>query len=225
MIRTLVVEDDPTIAEAHRVYTGRVPGFTVVGVANNGAEALRFLSTHEVDLVLLDFYLPDGNGLDVCRMMRRKGHTADVIAVTSARDLELVRSAVSQGVIQYLLKPFTFAVFRDKLLRYADYRQRLTADTGGLAQHDIDSALGALRGTSEAPLPKGLSAGTLSQIVDHLRTAPAELSAHQVATALGISRVTARRYLEHLTDQNLTQRQLRYGGPGRPEHHYSWRLT
>lgn len=223
MIRTLVVEDDPLLADAHRTYVDRIPGFGIVGVVNNGAEALRFLTVNEVDLVLLDLYLPDMSGLDVCRAMRSRGDTTGVIAVTSARDLHIVRSAMSQGIVQYLLKPFTFASFRDKLQRYADYHQRLTVQSETAAQHDIDRALAALRGTDSVALPKGLSAETLTSVIETLRAAAEDLSAGEIAKAVGISRVTARRYLEHLADQDLAERRSRYGGPGRPEHSYRWR--
>ncbi|WP_439679470.1 response regulator [Embleya sp. MST-111070] len=225
MIRTLVVEDDPVLADAHAVFTGRVPGFEIAGVTGSGTEALRLLSTRRVDLVLLDLYLPDLHGLDLCRSMRAQGHEADVVAVTSARDLRLVRSAVSLGVVQYLLKPFSFAAFRERLDGYAEYRRRIAevdapAAAGG--QHAVDGAFAALRGTSESPpLPKGLAAATFEAVVAQLGTGTAT-SAADVATALGISRPTARRYLDHLSARRLVTREPRYGGAGRPEYIYRW---
>jgi response regulator of citrate/malate metabolism len=222
MIRTLIVEDDPRLADAHAQYVARVPGFTAVGVVHSGAEALRFLGRHEVDLVLLDFYLPDMTGLEVCSALRAHGHAVDVIAVTSARDAGIVRAAVTQGVVQYLLKPFTLAAFRDKLERYAEYRRRLSATSGTTAQQDVDRALGALRGSAGGPLPKGMSNETLAAVVDHLRGADAGLSAGEVAEKVGISRVTARRYLEYLVEGGLAGRAPRYGHAGRPEHVYRW---
>ena len=104
-IAVLVVEDDPVVAEAHAAYVGRVAGFEVSGVALTARDALRHLDREPVELVLLDMGLPDLPGLDVVRAMRGHGHGADVIAVTSQRDLEMVRSAVSLGVVQYVLKP------------------------------------------------------------------------------------------------------------------------
>jgi response regulator of citrate/malate metabolism len=222
-IRTLVVDDEPLIADAHRAFVERLAGFTVVGVVHSGGETLRFVARHPVDLVLLDFYLPDIGGLDVCRTLRARGHTVDIIAVTSARDLDVVRAAVAQGVVQYLLKPFTFASFRDKLERYAEYRREVTAQSGAVAaQHDVDRALSALRGSSDAAVPKGLNGQTLAAVVDTLRAAAAPMSATDVGEALGVSRVTARRYLEHLADAGTAARSPRYGAPGRPEVLYSW---
>jgi response regulator of citrate/malate metabolism len=222
VIRTLIVEDDPILAEVHRTYTERVIGFTVVAVVQAGGEALRFLDRHPVDLVLLDFYLPDMGGLDVCRAIRTRGHATDVMAVTSARRLETVRAAVSLGVVQYLLKPFTFDSFRDKLERYARYRSHVTSSTTAVAQHDVDQAFAALRGPGGDTLPKGLSADTLVAVVETLRKAPEMRSATEIGEALGVSRITARRYLEHLADQDLVSRHPRYGGPGRPEFGYRW---
>lgn len=224
MIRVLIVEDDPTLAEAHQTYTKRVPGFAVAGVVHSGTEALRFLDRHPADLVLLDFYLPDMGGLDVCRAIRARGHPVDVMAVTSARQVDTVRAAVSQGVVQYLLKPFSFALFRDKLERYALYRRHVTMPDVAIAQHDIDEALAALRGASgDTALPKGLGSETLAAVVNELRATTEERSATEIGQALNVSRSTARRYLEHLADQGLASRTPRYGTPGRPEFGYRWR--
>jgi response regulator of citrate/malate metabolism len=223
-IRVLVVEDDQFLASAHQELVGRVEGFEVIGVAGSGGEALRFLAAREVDLVLLDIYLPDMTGLDVVRSLRAKGLATDVIAVTSARDLDVVRAAVSQGVVQYLLKPFTFASLRDKLRRYADYRREVTTPSRTRidAQQDVDRLLAGLRAPGRPALPKGLSESTLAAVVRTLKAAIGELSASQVADDIGVSRVTARRYLEHLVEQRLTVRSTRYGGTGRPEYLYSW---
>ena len=219
MINVLVVEDDPVAAEAHRSYVERVPGFAVAGVARTAAEA-RWALRAGVDLLLLDQYLPDGNGLDLCRALRADGLLIDVIMVTSARDLAVVRAAVSTGVVQYLLKPFTFATLREKLERYARFRrgveQAEVAD-----QTDVDHLFATLRGTDSA-LPKRMSGPTLDAIVAVLRDSTGGLSAGAAGDVIGMSRVTARRYLEYLADNGLAIRQPRYGQVGRPELLYHW---
>jgi len=222
-IGVLVVEDEPVAADAHRAYLERIPGFVVRAVVHDGAGAIRLLGdpSSAVDLVLLDMHLPDLHGLDVVRAMRTAGHRADVIAVTSARDLEVVRAAVSQGVVQYLLKPFTFAALRDKLERYAAYRHQLEGDVAS-GQHEVDRALATLRGIDPSSLPKGMSLESMDAVVGVLRPSEASLSAAEVASAVGASRVTARRYLEHLADSALVVRRSRYGGTGRPEVEYRW---
>src|SRR3954451_14755758 len=156
MIRTLVVDDDALVADVHRSYVERVPGFAVAGVAHRGAEALEIAGSRPVDLVLLDFYLPDMRGLDVCRALRTTtaaSSPVDVIAVTAARDLDTVRSAVAQGVVQYLIKPFAFATFEDKLKRYAAYRREVDRH-GDADQAAVDEALASLRGTPPRGCPR-----------------------------------------------------------------------
>ncbi len=221
--RVLVVEDEEVAAAAHAAYVGRVSGFAVAGVARSGADAVRLLREDPaVDLVLLDMHLPDVHGLELLTRIRQDGHLCDVIAVTSARDLDVVRRSVAQGVVQYLLKPFTFAGLRVKLEQYAAFRAQLGAAESEVVQHEVDQLLGMLRpGTDSAPLPKGMSAETLRLVTDRLRSG-AGASASEVAEVLGASRVTARRYLEHLAETGLVARHSRYGGGGRPEVEYRW---
>ncbi|MDT5024844.1 MAG: hypothetical protein QOE61_1270, partial [Micromonosporaceae bacterium] len=164
MIRVLVVEDEPIAADAHAVYVNRVAGFAVAGQVGTAAEALRQLEKGDVDLVLLDMNLPDRHGLDVVRAMRAAGHHADVIAVTSARDLAVVRAAVSQGIVQYLLKPFVFATLRDKLERYQEYRSQLSGSGPLAGQHEVDRLLATLRSPDPGNLPKGMSEESLDAV-------------------------------------------------------------
>ncbi|MER5179925.1 response regulator [Streptomyces sp. NPDC002896] len=218
-IRVLVVEDDPVAADAHRLYVDRVPGFTVAGVVHSAAEARRALDRMQVDLLLLDLHLPDGHGLQLARTLRAAGHHTDVIAVTSARDLTVVREGVSLGVVQYVLKPFTFATLRDRLVRYAEFRTTAGEATG---QDEVDRALATLRAPGPASLPKGLSGPTLERVTRTLRDSPDGLTATAAAESVGISRITARRYLEHLVTTGRAARSPQYGQVGRPELQYRW---
>ncbi len=222
MIRTLVVEDDALVAEVHASYVERVPGFELAGVAHRATEALEILASRPVDLVLLDFHLPDVKGLDMLRLLRAKSSApVDVIAVTAARDPDTIRQAVAHGVTQYLVKPFAFATFADKLERYARYRAKV-ADAAEPDQAQVDALIGTLRGSAERTLPKGLNATTLEHVSAAVRDAADPLTASEVAGRCGLSRVTARRYLEHLAVEGVVELSMRYGGTGRPEHLYAW---
>lgn len=226
MIRVLIVEDEPLIAEAHRSYVDRVPGFTVAAVAHSGHGAMRAASRVEepIDLVLLDIGLPDANGIDVAAALGGLRPSPDVIAITSERDLSVVRSAVAHGVVLYLLKPFTFAAFRDKLERYREFHDALPAGKNAASQRDIDRAMSHLRIADErASTPKGIAPQTMDGITAIVRQAPAGLNASEVAKAGGVSRVTAWRYLERLADEGLVTRITEYGKAGRPQVRYLWR--
>jgi response regulator of citrate/malate metabolism len=221
-LQVLVVEDEPIAAGAHTAYIERVEGFAVAGTVGTGQAALKALQDRQVDVVLLDMNLPDRHGLDVVRAMRAGGHTADVIAVTSARDLEVVRAAVSLGVVQYVLKPFVFATLRERLLAYRAYRDQLRAAAQVGTQAEVDEVIAGVRAAGETRLPKGMSEELLSRVSRALREANEGRSASELAEQLGVSRVTARRYAEYLCDGRLAARSSRYAGSGRPEVEYRW---
>jgi len=220
MISTLVVDDDYRVADLHRAYVERVTGFEVAGQAHNGAEALQAVDELKPDLVLLDIYLPDISGLEVLRRLREDDHPpVDVISVTAAREVESLRAAMRGGVVHYLIKPFLFPTFEEKLLSYAAAHARMTR-IGQAEQTDVDRIFGALRTARNEPLPKGLSDATLDLILQALGRSQSGLAAAAVADAAGVSRVTARRYLDHLCQLGKAELTMRYGGPGRPEHRY-----
>lgn len=218
-LRVLVVEDDPVAAEAHRVYVDRLPGFVCVGLAGTAARALHVLSQEQIDLVLLDMNLPDGHGLDVVRRMRAAGNQTDVVAVTAAREVAAVQAAARIGVVQYVLKPFAFETLRDRLTAYA--RQRRAAESGQVVA-DQDEVDRLLHPATVSSVPKGLAGSVLDRVVQLLGNREG-WTAEEVAASLGTSRITARRYLEHLADQGQALRTQRYDGrSGRPKVEYCW---
>jgi len=237
MIRVLVVDDDFMVARLHSTLVGRVPGFTVAGVAHSGGEALTAVRELRPELVLLDIYLPDIPGLEVLRELR--GGAApeegpDVLVVTAARDAETVRGAQRGGAVQYIIKPFEGQLLQERLRRYAERRaalaalkapeqgdvDRLFADTGG----DDGGAGGGAQdaGGAGGTLPKGLTAQTAGLVRGTLDASPegSGISASECAERSGLSRVSARRYLEHFVATGTARVTLRYGTTGRPERRY-----
>lgn len=220
MIRTLVVDDDFRVADLHAEYVTRVAGFSVAGQAHSGSEALEQAERLRPDLMLLDVYLPDLSGLDVLQRLRDERYPPiDVMAVTAARDVSSLQAAMRGGVVHYLIKPFRFAAFEEKMTSYAAARARL-ARMGAADQGEVDRVFAALRTSRRAELPKGLSDATLELVMKTLDRSPSGLTAAALADAAGLSRVTARRYLDYLCQLSMAGVTMRYGGPGRPEHRY-----
>jgi response regulator of citrate/malate metabolism len=223
-LTALVVEDEAVVAEANALYLERL-GLTVIGIARSGREALRVLAEHpEIALVVLDMNLPDGHGLELLRRIRAAGHGADVIAVTAARDVEVVRQAVAQGVVAYVIKPFTQRSFRSKIEQYLAYRAQLDTRQAALGQSDVDAMIATLRPALHSQsLPKGLSVEMVGRVTAVLRKTDST-SAGEMAEEIGTSRVTARRYLEYLADTSVAERRTSHEGrAGRPEVRYRWR--
>ena len=219
MIKVLVVDDDFMVAKVHCGFVGRVPGFAVAGVARTGTEALAHVKRLQPDLVLLDIYLPQMSGLEVLRRLREGDTPVDVIAITAARDVTTIRTALRGGVIHYLIKPFSFETLRGRLEWYATAHRRLSGTNA--VQHDIDRLFGGLR-PGRPSLPKGLTQPTAELVGDVLQRALAGLSASECGQLAGLSRVTTRRYLEYFVEMGKATVRLRYGGTGRPERRYHW---
>ncbi|MFC7531948.1 response regulator [Actinoplanes sp. GCM10030250] len=222
MIDVLVVDDDFMVSRIHRGFVEQVPGFRVVGTAHTGQEALDLTRDLAPGLLLLDLYLPDMFGLDVIARLRTAGHDCDILVITAAKEADAVRGAVRQGVVNYLLKPFGVDDLRRRLEQYAGRRSGLDA-AEVRNQADVDRVLArAAAPSAAAVLPKGLSAETARLVEQALRAAAETMSAAECADRIGISRVSARRYLEHLRDTGQAEVSLRYAVPGRPEHRYRW---
>jgi response regulator of citrate/malate metabolism len=221
-LRTVIVDDDVEVASLHGRFVAAHPAFSVAATAHNGPVALAVIAEHRPDLVLLDFDLPGLSGLEVLRDVRALGGAQpEVIAVTAARDVESVRQARSAGIQHYLVKPFTALDLKARLDDVA--RDRLALLESGereqLAQRDIDALMRS--GTRvRTQLPKGLSGETLVTVEAALGSAP-QSSAAEIAELSGLSRVSARRYLEYLVEVNRAQKTLDYATAGRPSTRFS----
>jgi response regulator of citrate/malate metabolism len=214
----LVVDDDFMVAEIHRRFVERVDGFRAVGVARTGAEALSAARELRPHLILLDVYLPDMTGLEVLQRLRSEGDQVGVVMITAARELDTVSGALDGGAADYLVKPFEFPQLRAKLQAFAARADALEA-AGGVDQSLIDSLFGSAGATPrQEELPKGLGPETGRLVLEAVRDA-GEVSAAECADRVGISRVSARRYLEHYLRAGALEIRLQYG-MGRPERRY-----
>lgn len=227
MTRVVVVDDDYMVARVHSAFVERVPGCTVVGSASDGAGALRVVRELLPDVVLLDVYMPDMTGLEVLQELRASpGPEADVdvLMVTAADDADSVRRALRGGVGGYLIKPFTADELRRRLEHVLAVRRRLDdlPEQPGSAQAQVDRLVTpGLPHEAGAQLPKGLSPETTELVLRVLRDAgPDGLSATECAERTGLSRVSARRYLEHFARTGTAEVSARYGGTGRPERRF-----
>jgi response regulator of citrate/malate metabolism len=220
-LTVLVVEDDFMVASIHTRFVERVEGFRVVGVASTGQAALADVERLSPDLLLLDVHLPDLSGIEVLRELRSAGNAVGVVVITAAREADTVRAAAAGGAAHYLVKPFAFEDLAARLEAFRTAQQALAASTTP-DQADIDAVFAPLPHAREA-LPKGLSPETADSVLAALRACESDLSASECAELVGISRVSARRYLEHFAATGRAGVRLQYGGAGRPERRY--RLT
>lgn len=230
-IRVLVVDDDRGARALHSGFVAATSGFTVVGTAASGREALGF-DLAAVELILLDMRLPDISGIEVLHRLRTIGGSGvDVLVISSSQDQTTVRQALAAQVVGYLIKPFTESALRAQLEQYRARRQQTQegAHERPLSQGEIDRLLatGGIRTAARTgaggpalaacpALPKGLARPTLDRVAGALDPVIARSGA-EVADACELSRATAHRYLTHLVELGLVDRAHRYGKRGRPE--------
>ncbi len=218
----LIIEDDPKIAEIHRYYTEKIAGFSVVGVADNLEDAEKMRKLFAPDLILLDFYFPDGLGSDIIWKVRGEKQATDIIMITAAKEIETLQEAMRGGVFDYIVKPVIFSRFKETLERYREHREKIQNDRS-LDQKAIDRLLYPFkeRNPGEPSLPKGVDPLTLQKVLAVFKQPhPQGLSAEVIGKTIGTSRTTARRYLEYLASTGQLDAELVYGSVGRPERKY-----
>ena len=216
MYKVLIVEDDPMVAMINEQYIKRNKNFTVVGKCKDGRSAISFLEANEVDLTILDVYMPLMNGFEALRAIRNKNISVDVIMVTAANDRDSLEEALHLGIVDYLVKPFTvdrFGVALDKFIaQYSALRGMNTLD-----QSNIDYIIDNSHRKSEELYPKGIQEKTLETIMEYLTKHSGEwLTGEAIADGVNISVVTVRRYMSYLSDSGNVLGEMDYETGGRP---------
>ncbi len=226
-IDIVIIEDDPMVLELHRQYISQVKGFRLVGQAANAADGYSIIRKINPQLVILDVYMPGDSGIELLRRVRAEGINIDVILVTAAHRSETIQQGMQCGVVDYIIKPFTFQRFKKALKSYQQYIDRIR-NSQQLCQKDID----CLKGTSakdstpnsledlKENIPKGLDKVTLELVLTSINMQAGYFTASEISRLVGISRVTVRRYLNYLYTCGWLKGILSYGPVGRPLHKY-----
>ncbi|MFF2754733.1 response regulator [Psychrobacillus sp. NPDC058041] len=221
-IEILIVEDDKRISDIHRRFIEKLEGFKVIGSAFTGEEGEDWIITYKPDLVLLDVYLPGTLGTDLLSVIQEHSPDTDIIFITAAAEADIVKKAFRSGVADYILKPLTFEKFKDSLLAYKTKRDILTRE-GNVQEEVIQSLWNNKVSTTlqtESIPPKGIDPITKEKVVNHIQTMREGITAESLGLKVGVSRSTARRYLEYLVSEKLVYAELSYGTVGRPERRY-----
>ncbi|MFC4802637.1 response regulator [Neobacillus sp. GCM10023253] len=219
LIRVLLIEDDPMVQEINRQFVERVEGYKVIGVASNGKEGIELIKKEKPDLVFIDIYMPNQDGITTIKQIRSEELGTDVIAVTAASDIETVRDVLQHGAVDYIMKPFKFERIQQALINYRNYYSSLLKKDA-ISQQELDNLLFQQGKQDKGELPKGLNMLTLEKVIEYLKGQNLAISAEAVAEGIGLARVTARRYLEYLEQSGKVEIVIEYGGIGRPVNQY-----
>ena len=216
MYRVLIVEDDPMVALINERYINRSKDFCSAGQCRNGKDALAFLEEHEVDLIVMDVYMPQMDGFETLRQIRNRHIDVEVIMVTAANDRDSLDDALQLGVIDYLVKPFTFDRFRIALDKYITQTTALR-ELETLNQKNIDFIIDRARKRAEDIYPKGIQPKTLGMVEEYMKNnAWKWLTGDTIAEKIGLTSVTVRRYLNYLVETGILTAEMNYETGGRP---------
>lgn len=222
-IEILIIEDDKRIADIHRRFIDKIEGFTVVGAAHTGEEAKDWVQALSPDLVLLDVYLPDALGTEIMGFIHENSPETDIIFITAAAEVDIVKKAYRRGVADYILKPLTFDRFKGSLLSYKAKQEKLAA-VGVMKEDSIQFLWNKTNVPSAEHMdslpPKGIDPITKEKVVKHMKQIEGGITAETLGVDIGVSRSTARRYLEYLVSEKQAHTVLIYGSVGRPERRY-----
>ena len=183
-------------------------------ITRDGRAALAWLEQNPADLAVLDVYMPLFTGLELLHALRGQGVGIDAIMVTAANDAPTVDTLLKLGVVDYLVKPFTYERFQQALDNFCRHRDAVAGDA--VEQSALDRLFSPALPAEHQP-PKGLQESTLELVRACLRAAPPQgLPSEALSRQTGLSVVTVRRYVNYLVERGEAASAVNYDTGGRP---------
>lgn len=217
----LIVEDEPQLATLHAEFLEKNFNLRVVAYAATLAEARAKVNAHQPRLILLDNFLPDGQGIALMEEAAVKKPGCSVIFITAASDMNTCSQAIRNGAFDYIIKPVSYKRLRNSLERFMQFVQ--TQRTFKVIDQSSVDALYNLQSKqfSNKPSAKGIETITL-ELVQALFIEQPEVAhaVEDVVSHAGISKTTARRYLEYCVATQFVQVEMLYGNIGHPRRLY-----
>ena len=216
----LIVEDDPMVAKFNRQYLSQIDGFEFIAIATCYENAIDILLKNNINLILLDIFMPGINGLKLLEHSKRINKEVDVIIISAASDMSTIKKAFQYGVVDYLIKPFEFERFNEALSSYKE-KQNFMKNNNAINQKELDQHILNKEQPIINQLPKGIDKNTLRktwksiQILNSLT-----FSTDEISKVIGISRVSMRKYLSFLLEKEILSMNIEYGTVGRPIYKY-----
>lgn len=220
-LEVVIVEDEPHLAQLHREYIEQNFHLRVVGIAGSLEQARELISRHHPRLVLLDNYLPDGQGVELIDSPLLKQFGCAVIFITAASDMQTCSHAMRSGAFDYLIKPVFSHRLRASLERFMLLEHTLR-QVKVVDQRALDKLFNLPAGdASAAPSTKGIEPATLARVKRLFSERPEfSWSVEQIVEEAGISKTTGRRYLEYCVEIGFITIEIQYGNIGHPRRLY-----
>jgi len=219
-ISVLLIEDDPMVQEVNKQMIEKVEDFQVIAAAADGNKGLNIAEKQSPDLVVLDIFMPELDGIQTLNKLRSAEMDIDVLVISAADDTDTIKKALQYGAIDYIIKPFKFDRLVQALNKYKAFLRQFS-QSARTEQQQLDALISQTTDKQyDTYLPKGLNQQTLKQVKSYLAGQTSSVSADETASYIGIARVTARRYLDYMVKVEQAEIHLQYGEVGRPINRY-----
>mgnify|MGYP000568954972 CR=1 FL=1 len=132
-LKVLIADDVQETRRNTRLMLATIDDVEVVAIASNGVQAVQFAAEHHPDIVLLDINMPEMDGLTAYREITKIHPETGCIIISAEKDAETFRNAISVGVQEYLVKPFTGDELEEAIgkvrVRVEEAQKRILQDT------------------------------------------------------------------------------------------------
>lgn len=221
----LIIEDDPMVASINQQFIEKIKPNTTIKNVRNTEEGLKIIQSENIELILLDVYLPGMSGTDLLKELNKIGIQIPVILITAADDSATLNDALSYQVIDYLIKPFTFERLKLAINKY-DTLHDIIDHNKKTDQSALDYVFSGITNTSdttlfEKELPKGLSRLTFKKIMSEIEKFKQPFSTETLAKQVTLSRISTKKYITFLLELFILDEQMEYQEIGRPITLYS----
>lgn len=103
-INIVIVDDHPIVIEGLKMMLMSQPSFSIPETFTSGSEIIGFIQSNKVDIILLDITLPDANGTELCREIKKISPDTSVIMFSNRSERSIIMQSIQNGASGYLLK-------------------------------------------------------------------------------------------------------------------------
>jgi two-component system response regulator DctR len=187
--------------------------FTFVGwnpiVYSNGREGIEGFFKHGADIILVDYHMPEIDGIETVRLIRERDREVPILVLTVDERQEIADRLLDAGASDFALKP----VKAPDLIARVQLHRRLAA-----AKKELRST----ENRNKAFMTKGINETTLSYIVGYLSASRLPSTAEEISQNVGLAAPTVYRYITYLVENGKVQAIPGYQKLGRPKNRYIW---
>ncbi len=216
--KILIIDDNPDIRFTFQEIC--IFGNWEPILASDGRQGIQYYISEQPDLILIDYHMPDMNGLQTLNIIRKMDPHIPVMILTVDERQKIADQLMEAGANDFALKPIKAIDMISRInvhLEMADIKKKNIETT---EKDLVPSVKSTMNYELMRLVKKGISKNTLSVIIDYLKKQNQALTIEEVSEGTGVSYPTVHRYLNHLVDRNIIEIRVDYGKVGRPKNQY-----